>query len=229
MRERKSAEERKSEIIETTLRLADWVGPDRLSTQAIAKTICVTQATIFRHFSTKQALWEAVAGRIGDKFQTCWREAEDSETPATDKLQALIISQLKLIHAIPAIPAILLSRELHAENNRLRRLFYGMMERFHRRIARLIEEGQQQGHFRDSLDSADAAFLVISLVQGLVLRWSLSGRNFDIVGEGQRLFSVLRESFCIAPPLGWNGSEAAPATSLSVDKQQSDTKDRTSS
>lgn len=199
MRVRKSAEERKSEIVETTLRLADKVGPDRLSTETIAKAIRVTQAAIFRHFPTKQDLWEAVAARIGEKFQRRWLIVDDRDTPAPQKLEVLIAAQLKLIQSTPAIPAILLSRELHAENEKLRKLFFGMMERFHGLINDLIEEGQQSGNFRRNLDPRDAALLVIGLVQGLVLRWSLSGRNFNLADEGSRLLSVLLGSFGALP------------------------------
>lgn len=213
MRVRKSAEERKSEIVETALRLADKVGPDRLSTETIAKAIHLTQAAIFRHFPTKQELWEAVAARIGEKFQQRWRAIDDPDVPASEKLQALITSQLKLIQSTPAIPAILLSRELHAENARLRKLFYAMMERFHGRITDLIEEGERSGHFRFDLDPRDAAFLVIGVVQGLVLRWSLSGRTFDLADEGSRLLSVLLSSFGASPQQSGN-SGARTANSL---------------
>lgn len=195
MRIRKSAEERKSEIVETALRLADKVGPDRLSTEAIARAIHVTQAAIFRHFPAKQDIWEAVTARIGEKFQQRWLSIDSPEMSAPDKLQALTTSQLKLIQATPAIPAILLSRELHVENERLRKLFYNMMERFHGLIAGFIEEGEQSGHFRNDLDPRDAAFLVIGMIQGLVLRWSLSGREFNLADEGNRLLSVLLATF----------------------------------
>lgn len=69
MRIRRTAEERKSEIVETTLRLADKVGPDSLTTDHIAQAVGLTQAAIFRHFPSKRDLWEAVATRIGEKFQ----------------------------------------------------------------------------------------------------------------------------------------------------------------
>ncbi|PKP68321.1 MAG: TetR/AcrR family transcriptional regulator [Alphaproteobacteria bacterium HGW-Alphaproteobacteria-5] len=217
MRVRKSAEERKSEIVETALRLADKDGPDRLSTETIARTIHLTQAAIFRHFPTKQNLWEAVAARIGEKFQQRWESIDNPDVPAHEKLQALITSQLKLIQSTPAIPAILLSRELHAENARLRKLFYGMMEHFHGRITGLTEEGKQSGHFRDNLDPRDASFLIIGLVQGLVLRWSLSGRTFNLAHEGSRLLSVLLGTFSTSHQQ--TRSFDAQAAGLSVEEE----------
>ena len=51
---RKPAPERKAEILEATLRLADELGPDRLSTEAIARAVGLTQPGIFRHFPTNR-------------------------------------------------------------------------------------------------------------------------------------------------------------------------------
>jgi len=195
MRGRKTAEDRKAEIVEVTLRLADKVGPDRLSTETIADAVGVTQAAIFRHFPKKQDLWEAVAARIGEAFQGRWAQVQRLDTSGEQKLRRLITGQLKLIRATPAIPAILFSRELHIENDRLRKVFLGLMQRFHGIAAQFVEEGQRKGEFRPDLDPNDAAFLIIGTVQGLVLRWSLSKRGFDLVAEGERLLGVLLRGF----------------------------------
>src|SRR3546814_8881074 len=73
------------------------------------------------------------------------------------------------------------------------------MTNFHHRIERLIDAGQRDGAFRGAIDAKDAAFLVIGLVQGLVLRWSLIGRSFDLPTEGDRLLSVQLTTFSAAP------------------------------
>ena len=212
MRIRKPAEERKSEIVEAALRLADKVGPDRLATGQIAEAVGLTQAAVFRHFPKKQDLWEAVAARIGEKFQQRWRAIERGPIDPVDRLRAIVTAQLKLIQSMPAIPAILLSRELHVENRRLRAIFADFMTNFHHRIERLIDAGQRDGAFRGDIEAKDAAFLVIGLVQGLVLRWSLSGRSFDLPTEGNRLLSIQLTTFSAAPA-STAGSPEHPAES----------------
>ena len=52
MPRRKPAEDRKAEIVATLLALADQIGPDRLTTNDIAREVGLTQAAIFRHFPT---------------------------------------------------------------------------------------------------------------------------------------------------------------------------------
>ncbi len=199
MATRKPAADRKTEIVEATLRLADRLGPDRLSTEAVAVAVGVTQAAIFRHFPKKQDLWEAVAERIGETFQRRWAELEALDLSSEDSLTRLVTGQLELIRSTPAIPAILFSRELHVENDRLRAAFFGLMRRFHGLAARFVADGVRTGELRRDLDPDDAAFLVIGTLQGLVLRWSLSKRDFDLVAEGGRLLGALLGGFRPAP------------------------------
>ncbi|MEX0815789.1 MAG: TetR family transcriptional regulator C-terminal domain-containing protein [Dongiaceae bacterium] len=194
MRLRKTAERRKSEIVEAAMRLADGVGPDRLTTEAIATAVGLTQPAVFRHFPRKQDIWEAVAARIGETMERRWARAADGAT-SSQRLHGVVATQLDLIRSTPAIPAILFSRELHAENADLRRAFQGLLRRFHRHLVEIVEHGRGSGDFRPDLDPSDASYLVIALVQGLALRWSLSGRGFDPVAEGERLLAILLQGF----------------------------------
>ncbi len=195
MRIRKSAEARKAEIIDAALHLADKVGPDRLTTSKIAEAVGLTQPGIFRHFPTKQDLWEAVASHIGSMMEACWKKAGNGDRPATDRIRVLIGTQLRLIQSTPAIPAILFSRELHTKNKGLRNAFFGLMSRFHRLIAGQVAQACAAGELRKDIDPDDAAFLIVGLVQGLAVRWSISGRNFDLTEEGSRLLELQLSGF----------------------------------
>jgi len=106
---------------------------------------------------------QAVAARIGEKFQQRWRAIERGPVDPVDQLRAIVTAQLKLIQSMPAIPTILLSRELHVENRRLHAIFAESVKNFHHRIERLIEVGQCDGAFRGDIEAKDAAFLVIGL------------------------------------------------------------------
>lgn len=69
---RKPAEEPKAEFLDAALRLADEIGPDRLSTESIGREVGLTQPGIW-HFPTKQAIWEAVAGSIATRMAEGWK------------------------------------------------------------------------------------------------------------------------------------------------------------
>ena len=117
---RKSAEDRKAELVQVTLQLADTLGPDRLTTAVVARAVGVTQPAVFRHFPTKSALWLAVAEHVARTMAQAWETAlADAATPLV-RIDRLVMAQLGLIEQYPALPAILFSRELSTENADLR-------------------------------------------------------------------------------------------------------------
>lgn len=197
---RELAPARKAAILEATLRLADELGPDRLSTEAIARAVGLTQPGVFRHFPTKQSIWEAVMSSIAERMVAGWSGVLDGTGQPVERLRGLILAQLQLIQSMPAIPAILFSRELHAKNDLLRSAVLQLMGRFHKTIAGEVASAKEKQAFRRILDPDDAAFLLLGLVQGLAVRWSLSGRSFVLVDEGARLLDVQIELFSAASP-----------------------------
>ncbi|MFZ1471183.1 MAG: TetR/AcrR family transcriptional regulator, partial [Paracoccaceae bacterium] len=86
-------------------------------------------------------------------------------------------------------PAILHSRELHCGNAPLRAQFLTVMTQFQALLVDALTEGQAQGVFRRDLVPSDGAILLISLVQGLAIRWSLGQRAFSLEAEGGRLLA----------------------------------------
>jgi AcrR family transcriptional regulator len=187
---RQSAEERKAQIVAEVQRLADEIGPDRLSTTDVARAIGISQPAIFRHFPTKGALWLAVAEDIADRLQGDWAEAETGTNGPHTRLKALIGAQLAAISDTPALPSILFSRELQVDNPALRDVFRGLMGAFQGRIVAVIRDLQAAGDLRRDVSPEDVAILLTSLVQGVAIRWTLGARGFSLVHEGMRLFDV---------------------------------------
>ena len=187
---RKPAELRKAEIVATVLDLADRIGPDRVTTGAVAATIGVTQAALFRHFPTKAALWQAVAEHVSEGLAAAWDEALDLDDGPLVRLRALIAAQFAQIAATPSLPMLLFSRELNVTNAELRATFHGKLMAFRNLLAREITAGQTAGLLRDDVAADDAAVLLTSLVQGVAIRWALGARDFALRDEGLRLFEV---------------------------------------
>ncbi len=194
-RTRKPGDQRKAEIVTAALRLAGEMGPDRLTTEMLAREVGISQPGIFRHFPTKGDIWMAVAERIGQNMGDQAEATKAANLSPTDRLRHLVREHLRFLTATPAVPAILFSRELHAENDALRQFFARMIRRRKDFFARLISEEIAAGRFSADLDADDAAYLVLALIQGLAMRWSLMDRKFDLVAEGERLLNLLIQGF----------------------------------
>lgn len=187
---RKSADLRKAQILATVLDLADRIGPDRVTTGAVAAAIGVTQAALFRHFPTKAMLWQAVAEDVADRLTTAWDTALQGSTGPIPRLTALVAAQLDQIATTPALPMLLFSRELNVDNALLRAAFRSRLSAFHALLVKEITAGQTVGLLRSGVTAPDAAMLLTALVQGVAIRWSLGARDFTLRDEGLRLLDV---------------------------------------
>lgn len=187
---RKPAEDRKAEIIAALLLLADRIGPDRVTTGAVAQAVGVTQAALFRHFPTKAALWQAAAGQLGAAMGAAWTRALDSSDQPLARLRALTDAQFGQIAATPALPMLLFSRELRVDNPELRAGFRDRLSAFLALLAAEVAAAQAAGVLTGAVDAADAAALLASVVQGVAIRWALGARDFDLGAEGARLIAL---------------------------------------
>ena len=183
---RKTAEVRRMEIVEAVLRLSGEVGPDRLTTQAVADAVGITQPAVFRHFADRKALWVGVANVIAERMRSTWDVATAEATLPLDAVRRLIVAQAGIVAEEPSILAILFSHELRVGNPALAAVFRGLMGELTARLtARFVACGE-----RATVAPADAALLVLGLVQSTALRWSLVGGGFDLVVEVRRLLDI---------------------------------------
>lgn len=187
---RKSAQDRKAEIVAACLDLADRLGPDRMTTNDVASAVGLTQPGIFRHFPTKQALWLAVAEALAARLTAAWEQAIAQADTPEGRLRALVRAQLAQIAATPALPSVLYSRELHIDNPALRVAFRARLAAFQGHLVGALRAMQAGGRLRPGLAPEDAAVFLTALVQGLAIRWSLGARDFQLAEEGARLFDI---------------------------------------
>jgi AcrR family transcriptional regulator len=195
-RKRKSAADRRAEIVETAIRLSAAIGPDRVTTQQLADAVGVTQPAIFRHFATKSDIWLAVGEHIAATFREIHAQPHAVVCPdAHATLKSVVGRHFVHITDNPAIPAILFSRELHTEIPSLRETFAELMAERGAAIVGLIHTAQASGLHRAEIVAEDAAHLVLAAIQGMSMRWSLEDRAFDLTEEGSRMIDGLIDSF----------------------------------
>ena len=120
---------------------------DRVTTTAVAAEAGVSRVTVYSHFPTQQAMLEAVASRVVDRFRSSLGEIDLEIGPAPDALDRLIAAAWSQHGRDDAI-ATALMRQLSAQ--RLRRSHAAL----HKPIAALIERGRAEGSFRTDLPAA---------------------------------------------------------------------------
>lgn len=188
---RKSGEERRQEIVAAVIELAAEEGTGRITAQAIADRIGIAQPTVFRHFKTRERILEAVIEWIARQLLGVVGGIAAGSGPADERLKSLLESQLAFISRHRGLPRLLFSERLHQENTRLKRSVARIMDAYTTTVSGLLAEGVASGVFRDDVDPDESARLILAMIQGLIMRWSVQDFRFDLPGQAPALWRML--------------------------------------
>ncbi len=113
-----SAEDRKNLTIETVIELAGQQNPSEITTAAIAEHMGLTQGALFRHYATKEALWQSVmewvSVRLLDRLD---RAAKGAPSPMAS-MKAMFMSHIDFVADHPGVPRMMFGELQRAGSSR---------------------------------------------------------------------------------------------------------------
>ncbi|MEE4297320.1 MAG: TetR/AcrR family transcriptional regulator, partial [Wenzhouxiangella sp.] len=177
---RKSGEQRREEIVQAVIKLAAESNSGQISAQAIADRVGIAQPTVFRHFKNRDGILEAVAQWIARNLLGTVKSVATGTGPADGRLRLLLARQLSFVASHPGLPRLLFSERLHEENARLKQAVRTIMDDYTTILSGLLREGIVDGTFRSDLEVEQTARLILAMIQGLVMRWSIHDFEFDL-------------------------------------------------
>lgn len=179
---------RRRQVVEATLRLVARGGLGNLTTAGLAREVGMSEANLYRHFKGKdEIIWETVdsisKGLIGDikKVMTL------PDAPLM-KLRKAFVLHLEYIEKNEGIPRLVFSEELHGGNEKLKKRLLKGIDTYASALETIIKDSQKEGYMKKELDPKASALALIGMVQGVTLRWSLSGYSFSLMKEGMKLW-----------------------------------------
>ncbi|MFA5241041.1 MAG: TetR/AcrR family transcriptional regulator [Sulfuricella sp.] len=182
-KKRQSAEIRRHDIIKAAMEIIRHEGVSRLTTRSLAKAVGIAQPTLFLHFGNKSHVLVALVDSIQEGLQQeLMGLALDKMTPL-ERIKTVIRTHLDFIQNQPGIPRLLFAEELQNEDPLFRQRMDQLVMFFLRFIAGMISAAQEAGEIRADLIPQQAACLLIAAVQGLALRWVLTGGERFVLSE----------------------------------------------
>ncbi|MEK7316136.1 MAG: TetR/AcrR family transcriptional regulator [Candidatus Eisenbacteria bacterium] len=164
------ANERRAVTVEAVLELASERDPGDITTAAIAKRMNLTQGALFRHFPTKEALWEAVMEWVAEHLlERVDRAARGSDSPL-QALEAVFMAHVEFVAQHPGVPRMIFGELQRAEDSPAKRVVRALLDRYRERLWGLIEKGKARGDIDANVDTIAAATVFIGTVQGLVMQ-----------------------------------------------------------
>lgn len=186
------ADQRRNVTVESVVELAATRNPSEITTAAIATHMHLTQGAVFRHFPSKDAIWQAVMKWVADTLLTTIDRSVQGIDSPLDAMQAMFMGHVRFVVTHPGVPRILFGELQRAESTPAKRVVQTLLKRYRERLHQLIEKGKACGELDAALDNEAAATLFIGTMQGLVMQSLLAGDVQRIRRDAPRVFALYR-------------------------------------
>jgi TetR/AcrR family transcriptional regulator len=194
-----SADERKSITVATVIELAAEQNPSEITTSAIAHRMNLTQGALFRHFPTKESVWQAVMEWVAERLLARVDQAAQKATSPLVALEAMFMAHVDFVAKHPGVPRMLFGELQRAEATPTKRMAQTLIAQYGARLHAVIEQGKAQGELALDVDTKAASTLFIGSIQGLVMQSLLAGNVRRIRSDAPGAFAIIARGIRRSP------------------------------
>jgi len=187
-------EVRKEQIAEAALGLLAGQGLGRLSIAAVARRVGLVPSGIYRHFSGKDEMLEAVLAMLERRIGEILEAAEQATPDPLEQLRRVLMGHVRFIREGRAIPRMIFADDGEKFSPAIRARVIEILQGYMGRVADLIARGQQQGTIRPELDPQTLALMFFGIVVPAGILWHLTDGGFDATKHGERAWQVFSEA-----------------------------------
>jgi len=184
--------------VQAVVDLAAEQNPSDITTTAIAQRMGLTQGALFRHFSTKDAILNAVMSWVTERLLARVDKAAKGAPSPIAALEAIFMTHIDFVAAHPGVPRMLFGELQRPGKSVPKRMAQALIKDYSGRLRRLLAAGKAQGELDADLDVHAAAVLFIGTIQGLVMQSLLAGDVKHIRRDAPGVFLIYRRGISCA-------------------------------
>ncbi len=192
------ADQRRAATVEAVIKLAAEHNPSEITTAAIAGRMNLTQGALFRHFASKEAVWEAVMEWVAERLLTRVDQAIRDVVSPLAALEAAFLAHVEFVVLYPGVPRMLFGELQRAEDSAAKRKVRQLIAQYGERLAGLVEAGKAAGELAPEIRTDGAVAHFIGTIQGLVMQSLLAGDPERMRSGAQNAFAIYRRGIASA-------------------------------
>ena len=181
---------RQKQIIEAARKLIFKHGSEHVTVRRIAHEVGISEAAIYRHFTSKSSILSFLADYIGDLLLSYVTESKEAGGNSLEQLNAILKKQISAVEQKRGISFQVIAEIISLGDKKLNRRVLENIEKYLGNIRDLIAEGIRSGEIRKDIEPEMAAVTLFGVIQGLVNVWTLSNRNFNILSRYESLWAM---------------------------------------
>jgi TetR/AcrR family transcriptional regulator len=159
-------------ILQTLARMLEERHGERITTAELARAVGVSEAALYRHFSGKGRMFEALLEFIEESLFTRITKILAEEPDTRRRLQSILLLVLGFAEKNPGMARLLYGDILLGETERLRRRVAQIYDRLETQLKQILREGEARDGRRFAVN--ETASLLLALIEGRVARFARS-------------------------------------------------------
>lgn len=189
--EKQSTEIRQEQIKHAVLDIIYTDGLKNLSTRNLAKRIGLSEATIFRHFATKQDIIIAIIKDVQRDFIGSLRTIANSATEPRERLNQFLCQTVKYLIQNKGITMLMFSEASHNNDEALKNNLLQIFNNQKMLVSKIILDGIALGTWDEGIPVENVAMLYMGIPVSLNIELILNGGEFHIDNFCQRMMQLI--------------------------------------
>lgn len=183
---------RKQQILETLAQMLEHQQGQHITTAALAKQVGFSEAALYRHFTGKAKMFEALIEFIEETIFTRINRILAEEPEAEARANQITNLILGFAHKNPGITRLMQGDVLVGETQALRERVEQLFNRLQSQFKQVFREGYAKGTL--SVEPEYAARFLLALIEGLIADYVRSGFSHSPVDNLDELWALFRQA-----------------------------------
>lgn len=166
---------RRQEILQALATMLETSQTHRITTAALAREVGFSEAALYRHFPSKNRMFEALIDFTEDAVFTRVRAILDEVQGAVDQCGSILFLLLMFAEKNPGISRLLTGEALAGEPPKLYSRVSALFDRVETQLRQCLREGEVREGLRTGMTTSCAAELMLAVAEGRIRQFVRSG------------------------------------------------------
>jgi len=190
--------QRQEDILQAAISLIAREGFRHFTVKNMAKELKTSESELYRHFSGKEQVIEAILNYFDDLSDLILVEIEAAELEPLEKVHRFILDRYQLFSVQNELTMAMFSVEMHYYDHGSGQRMSWIVAKHRNFIVSCLKEAQAQGLIDPSHDPMQLFRILIGSTRFLIAQWNACGQEFDLVEEGEKLLHSIWNLIIVA-------------------------------
>ena len=167
---------RQEQIAQAALVIIGEVGLPGLSIAKIAQKVGITASNIYRHYTNKEEVIEAVLDLVHNWLMDNIKSAQSESPDALERLEKVLLRHANMLKENPAVLLLMVSAGQHGKKTKV----LTILQEYQFALKAIITRGQKAGKLDSELDAQSLVLIFMGILLPAALMLNLTQGAFDI-------------------------------------------------